>query len=94
VTGRFNAAEYVAVQRAADQEGLRPGACVAALAATAASRPVSSASMVQIFPTAHSAMRSARTQGRYRIAPRWTYGPPLTSTSPHQPAFYREDAPH
>ena len=50
VTGRFNAAEYVAVQRAADQEGLTPGAWVAAVATTVASRPVSSASMVQKHP--------------------------------------------
>jgi len=47
---------------------------------------------VMIFPTAHCAMRSGGTQGRYRVAPRWTYGPPLTSTTPHQSALYREEA--
>ena len=50
VTGRFNAAEFVAVQRAADQEGLTPGAWVAAVAMTVAALPVSSERMVQKHP--------------------------------------------
>jgi len=50
VTGRFNAAEYVAVTQAAARDGLKPGAWVAAVATTAAARPVGSASMVQRHP--------------------------------------------
>ncbi len=50
VTGRFNAAEYVAVTQAAARDGLKPGAWVAAVATTAAARPVGSASMVQKHP--------------------------------------------
>ncbi len=50
VTGRFNAVEYMAVRRAADREGLTPGAWLAAVAMTVASRPVSSARMVQKHP--------------------------------------------
>jgi len=50
VTGRFNAAEYVAVTQAAARDGLTPGAWVAAVATTAAARPVGSASMVQKHP--------------------------------------------
>ena len=50
VTGRFNAAEYVAVTQAAARDGLTPGAWVAAVATTAAARPVGAASATQKHP--------------------------------------------
>lgn len=50
LTGRFNAAEYVAVAQAAARDGLTPGAWVAAVATTAAARPVGAASATQKHP--------------------------------------------
>lgn len=49
VTGRFNAAEYLAVQQAAARDGLTPGSWVAAVATTAA-RPVGAGSATQRHP--------------------------------------------